>query len=90
MKRLPRYQIHIETIHEKCMETINDALMYMQDRTEKLLINAIERSGLDISECRNCGKMVVCIPDGLSNWCEKCADAEGRPNLKITGPAKNR
>jgi hypothetical protein len=39
---------------------------------------AIDRSGLDISLCRICGKVVICIPDGLSNICEPCAARENR------------
>lgn len=41
------------------------------------LLDAIYRSGLDVSLCRNCSKLVVCLPDGLSNWCEECAIKEG-------------
>jgi hypothetical protein len=78
MKRLPQHQSRIERIHEKCMEVINDELMHMQDQTERELADAIERSGLDISLCRGCGKLVVCIPDGLSNICEACAEKESK------------
>lgn len=45
---------------------------------ERGLSDAIERSGLDISLCRGCGKLVVCIPDGLSNICEACAEKESK------------
>lgn len=76
MKRLPQHQSRIERINEKCMEVINDELMHMQDQTERELADAIERSGLDISLCRGCGELVVCIPDGLSNICEACAEKE--------------
>ena len=78
MKRLPYHQARIERIHEKCVEVINDELMHMQDQTERELADAIERSGLDISLCRGCGKLVVCIPDGLSNICEACAEKESK------------
>jgi hypothetical protein len=60
------------------MEVINDELMHAQDQTERELADAIERSGLDISLCRCCGKLVVCIPDGLSNICEACAEKESK------------
>lgn len=59
-------------------DVINDELMHMQDQTERELSDAIERSGLDISLCRGCGKLVVCIPDGLSNICEACAEKESK------------
>ena len=38
-----------------------------------LLLAAIERSGFDVSPCRNCGEPVVCIPDGLA-MCKDCAE----------------
>lgn len=47
---------------------------------------AIDRSGLDISLCRGCGKVVVCIPDGLSNMCEACACKE----TEASNPAGDR
>lgn len=34
---------------------------------------AIERSGFDVSPCRNCGEPVICIPDGLA-MCKDCAE----------------
>lgn len=37
------------------------------------LTAAIERSGFDVSPCRNCGEPVVCIPDGLA-MCRECAE----------------
>lgn len=40
------------------------------------LKQAISRSGLDVSFCQNCSQMVVCIPDGMSNWCETCLAKE--------------
>lgn len=49
---------------------------------------AIDRSGLDISLCRGCGKVVVCIPDGLSNMCEACACKEteaSNPRVDLAG-----
>ncbi len=35
----------------------------------------IARSGMDISCCKLCNKMVVCIPDGLP-MCDACAAEE--------------
>ena len=34
---------------------------------------ALNRSEFDISPCRDCGLPVVCIPDGMSAWCNECA-----------------
>lgn len=42
------------------------------------LWQAIVRGGLDLSLCRTCSKPVVCLPDGLSNLCEECAETERR------------
>lgn len=36
------------------------------------LLDAIDRSGLDVSLCMECGAPVVCIPDGMP-MCEPCA-----------------
>lgn len=44
--------------------------------TADMYREAIKRSGLDMSLCRSCNALVVCIPDGLSNWCEACAEKE--------------
>ncbi len=74
MKRLRAHQRLIEQMHGD----ISDQLAEFQDRTEKILMDAIERSGLDISECRHCNKLVVCIPDGLSNVCEACAEKDAK------------
>jgi len=41
----------------------------------RLIEDAIDNSGLDISPCRGCGEPVVCLPDGMSDWCAECADA---------------
>lgn len=70
IKRLRIHQAEIESLHDN----ISEDIMRFQDNTESILYDAIERSGLDISECRHCGKLVVCLPDGLSNICEPCAE----------------
>lgn len=36
----------------------------------------IERSGFDISPCRNCGESLVCVPEGLA-LCKTCATKGG-------------
>ena len=39
-------------------------------------VQAIEAGGYDLSPCGQCGKPVVCIPDGLP-MCEGCARKDG-------------
>lgn len=51
------------------------------------LVVAIARSGLDRSLCRCCGKLVLCIPDGLSNMCEPCAEREASNAKADLAPA---
>lgn len=75
--RLPDHRRQIEAIHAKCVDTINDLLIGMQDDTEVILWGAIERSGMDLSPCSICNKLVVCIPDGLP-ICEPCAVKESK------------
>lgn len=36
------------------------------------IVAAIDRSGFDLSQCMDCGALVVCIPDGMP-MCEPCA-----------------
>lgn len=72
MKRMKKHQLRIEMLHAAICEEIAE----FQDKTESILYDAIERSGLDISECRICNSLVVCIPDGMSNICEACAKKE--------------
>lgn len=40
--------------------------------TAGALLEAIERSDLDVSPCTGCGRLVVCVPDGLC-MCGACA-----------------
>jgi hypothetical protein len=40
------------------------------------IVAAIDRSGFDLSQCMDCGTMVVCIPDGQA-MCEACATKAG-------------
>jgi hypothetical protein len=42
---------------------------------------ALERSCMDMSLCRRCGKPVICLPDGLSNICDPCSEMENAPCL---------
>ena len=50
---------------------------------------ALERSCMDMSLCRRCGKPVICLPDGLSNVCDPCSEMENAlslPNHEVSGP----
>lgn len=49
--------------------------MAMLMREAALQVDAIEAGGYDLSLCQ-CGKPVVCIPDGLP-MCQECAEKEG-------------
>jgi hypothetical protein len=40
------------------------------------LVAAIDRGGYDVSRCRICQQLVVCIPDGLA-MCKQCAEKAG-------------
>jgi hypothetical protein len=40
------------------------------------LHGAITRSGMDLSPCKGCGQLVVCVPDGLA-CCKPCAEKMG-------------
>jgi hypothetical protein len=40
------------------------------------LSELLDRSGMDLCFCRQCGKTVVCIPDGLA-LCKPCAEKAG-------------
>lgn len=51
-------------------------LALMQKRITALEL-AIDNAGMDVSPCRECGDPVVCVPDGLGTYCEKCAEKLG-------------
>ena len=40
------------------------------------LTEMVNRSGLDVSPCRLCGKPVICLPDGLA-CCKACLEKVG-------------
>lgn len=63
----------------------SDAMLQRVQSALKELHAAIERGGLDISCCMDCGAPVVCIPDGLP-MCDGCAanavaSGKGLPEL---------
>lgn len=45
------------------------------------VIQAIDRGGMDISPCLECGLPVVCIPDGMP-LCEACATKDDELRAK--------
>jgi hypothetical protein len=60
---------------ERCKElrgVIVDQEIMHQTRLTELL----DRSGMDISPCRLCGKPVICLADGLP-LCKNCAERVG-------------
>jgi hypothetical protein len=57
------------------MDIVNDAAIELQDGTEHLVAEALERSPFDMSDCMVCGLPVICIPDGLP-MCNECAEKE--------------
>jgi hypothetical protein len=60
---------------ERCKElrgVIVDQEIMHQTRLTELL----DRSGMDLSPCKSCGGLVVCIPDGLA-LCKRCAEKAG-------------
>ena len=52
------------------LERANARVGTYVDEIEEL-VNAIERSGYDVSPCSECGCPTVCIPDGMP-LCEPC------------------
>lgn len=42
----------------------------------EIISEIADRSGMDLSCCRQCGKTVICIPDGLA-LCKQCAEKAG-------------
>jgi len=58
-------------IHPKCEErqiaTLTDELTRLRE-----LDTAFKESPYDLSPCRDCGKPVLCIPEGLSVQCPAC------------------
>ena len=43
---------------------------------EKAFAKTMEQSGIDISPCRDCGRDVMCYPEGLSVVCKDCMGAD--------------
>jgi hypothetical protein len=60
---------------ERCKElrgVIVDQEIIHQTRLTELL----DRSGMDLSPCKSCGELVICIPDGLA-LCKDCVEKAG-------------
>ena len=61
------------------IDKLNDIIDELRDEKANMqagFYEMIERGGLDISPCIDCGEMVVCIPDGMP-MCEACAAKGG-------------
>ncbi len=67
---------------ERAKMRANATALETRRESEASLAAALARSGLDRSLCRCCGKLVFCIPDGLSNFCVPCSDAEAAREAK--------
>lgn len=61
----------------KCQECGCSTSIGTLTMNERILRQAIEDGGLDISPCGKCGTPVVCVPDGLT-FCKTCAEEENR------------
>lgn len=63
---------------------INDAFDNKYDGIDKFdlvreileLKETIEQSGLDTSPCRDCGRDVMCYPEGMTVICKSCLDKQ--------------
>lgn len=61
---------------EESLRIIADAPITKELKKLREYKAAIDRGGWDISPCRLCNELVVCIPDGLP-MCESCGTSEG-------------
>jgi hypothetical protein len=71
-----------QTKCKRC-EFIDQIILHGKPLTKELVGNyqdrlgaLLDRSGMDLCFCRQCGKTVICIPDGLA-LCKKCAEKAG-------------
>jgi len=72
--------VRADLLDEKAVQEQADlALARAVDVDLATLAKLLDRSGLDMSPCRLCGKPVICIPDGIP-MCVTCAkqEAEGQ------------
>ena len=60
----------------KKLNSIIDELRDEKENMQTGFHQMVERGGLDISPCMNCGESVVCIPEGLA-LCKTCAAKGG-------------
>lgn len=77
---LPSPQLRMDAI-AAVDERYGPAVLALLAEVERgrAIIDAIERSGFDLSPCMDCGAPVVCIPDGLP-LCEQCAKKQQEPS----------
>ncbi len=81
-ERMPGYYLR----KLRAQTTANDSLSVGDKRIVLRLLDEIDRlriieqafveSEYDISPCRECGKPVMCIPEGLSVLCAACQTKE--------------
>jgi hypothetical protein len=57
-------------------QTIVKPCQRCEDVYQNRIRDLLDRSGLDVSPCRLCGKPVICLPDGLA-CCKPCAEKAG-------------
>ena len=60
----------------KHCETLQGNIIDQEIKHQIRLAELLDRSGMDLSCCRQCGKAVICIPDGLA-LCKHCAEKAG-------------
>ena len=61
------------------IENLNDIIDELRDEKANMqsgFDGIVKRSGLDMSPCKSCGEMIICIPDGMP-MCQMCAAKGG-------------
>ena len=60
----------------KQCEVLRGNIIDLEVRHQRRLDELLNRSGMDLSPCRQCGITVILIPDGLA-LCKDCAGKDG-------------
>ena len=55
---------------------LSDDLLSVHAAQSNAWNQLLKRSGLDMSPCKSCGEMIICIPDGMP-MCQMCAAKGG-------------
>ena len=58
------------------IEAANQAINESHQEMIEFFFDVIIRSGMDLSPCKSCGQLVICIPDGLA-LCKDCVEKAG-------------